>query len=315
VPIVIIIALLLLTVNGWWSSQLSPVSPKDEELKAIVVTRGQSVSEVADKLKKENLIKSTLAFNFYIKQQNLADKIKAGTFKLSPSMSTEEIVNKLKGGAEELWVTLLEGWRLEEMGKKLSEELGIEAQEFVKKGKEGYMFPDTYLFPKGVTVDQIVKALRNNFESKYSEELRTKIKSKGLTPDEGVMLASIVEREARSDKARTEIAGILLKRLNIDMGLNVDASLQYVLGYQPSEKSWWKRHLTKDDKKVESPYNTYLYRGLPPAPIANPSLSSLNAVANANPNTPYLYYYHDSKGGSHYATTLEEHNENVANNP
>ena len=99
------------------------------------------------------------------------------------------------------------------------------------------------------------------------------------------------------------------------MGLNADATLQYALGYQEKEKSWWKRHLSSEDKKVDSPYNTYLYRDLPPAPICNPSSSSLIAVANADLDTPYLYYYHDSKGNSHYAKTLEEHNQNVANNP
>ena len=99
------------------------------------------------------------------------------------------------------------------------------------------------------------------------------------------------------------------------MGLNADATIQYILGYQPNEKSWWKRHLTRDDLKVPSPYNTYLYVGLPPTPICNPSLSSLTAVASADPSTPYLYYYHDSKGISHYGKTLDEHNQNVANYP
>jgi UPF0755 protein len=128
-------------------------------------------------------------------------------------------------------------------------------------------------------------------------------------------LASLVEREGRSPQVRTEIAGILLKRYNMGMKLDLDATLQYALGYQPQEKSWWKRHLTRDDKEIDSPYNTYTHRDLPPTPICNPSLSSLEAVANANPKTPYLYYYHDSKGNSYYAKTLEEHSNNVNNHP
>lgn len=111
------------------------------------------------------------------------------------------------------------------------------------------------------------------------------------------------------------VASILLKRLKIDMGLNADATIQYALGYQPEEKSWWKRHLTAADLKIDSPYNTYLYKGLPPTPICNPSLSSLTAVANADPKTPYLYYYHDSEGNSYYAKSLDEHNANVTNHP
>ena len=103
------------------------------------------------------------------------------------------------------------------------------------------------------------------------------------------------------------------------MGLNVDAGVQYALGYQsnqsPPASGWWKNNLTKEDLQIDSPYNSYLYRGLPPTPICNPGLSSLRAVANADSSTPYLYYYHDSRGNSYYGKTLEEHNQNVANHP
>ncbi len=99
------------------------------------------------------------------------------------------------------------------------------------------------------------------------------------------------------------------------MALNADATVQYALGFQKGENSWWKRSLTFEDLKIDSPFNTYLHAGLPPAPISNPGLSSLTAVANADSTIPYLYYYHDSKGNSYYAKTLEEHNQNVAGHP
>lgn len=177
------------------------------------------------------------------------------------------------------------------------------------------MFPDTYLFPKEATVEYIVDTLRKTFDTRFASDLRAKIRAQGLTEEQGVILASIVEREARSDQARQMVASILLKRFKIGMALNADATVQYALGFQKTDKSWWKRHLTYDDLKVDSAYNTYTHAGLPPAPIANPGLSSLKAVADADPETPYLYYYHDSKGVSHYAKTLEEHNENVASYP
>jgi UPF0755 protein len=212
-------------------------------------------------------------------------------------------------------VTLTEGWRNEEMAKKLEEELGptLDKTEFLKIVKEGYMFPDTYFFEKDASASAVAAKLRDNFDLKYNSDLQAKIKKLGLTPSEGVILASIVEREARSDEARKMVASILLKRLNMDMGLNVDAAIQYALGYQPQEESWWKRHLTKADLQINSIYNTYIHKGLPPTPICNPSLSAFEAVANADPKTPYLYYYHDSEGVPHYAKTLEEHNQNVAN--
>ncbi len=312
--LIVLLIITFLFAKGWWDSQFKSVS-SDKTEKSFVIAKGAGVSEIAKKLKQGNLIKSELAFKYYVKQNNLTNKLQAGSYKLSPSMDVKELVEKMQTGSEDIWVTLLEGWRNEEIAEKLNEELKINKDEFLKSAKQGYMFPDTYLFPKQATVSYIVDTLENTFDSKFTSELRAGIRSQGLTEDQGVILASIVEREGRSQKVRTEIASILLKRFNIKMALNVDASLQYILGYQRGEKSWWKRNLTNEDKKIESPYNTYLHAGLPPKPICNPSISSLQAVADANPNTPYLYYYHDSKGNSYYGRTLDEHNENVANHP
>lgn len=314
VSIVILIVILILIAKGWWSSQLSAVSD-DKSAKMFVVEKGESFSEIVGRLQREHLIKSSFIFTLLAKQTGLGNKIQAGTFRLSSSYSARDILKTLTTQPLDNWVTLLEGWRVEEMAEKLNSELGIKNQEFLRVAKEGYMFPDTYLFPKDYSVLQIAQKLKETFNQKYSDDLKSKIKSLGLTEDQGVILASIVEREARSDQARTSVASILLKRLKIGMGLNADATIQYALGYQKGEKSWWKKNLTEDDKAIQSPYNTYLNAGLPPTPICNPGLSSLTAVANADPSTPYLYYYHDSKGNSYYAKTLEEHNANVANHP
>lgn len=311
---VIFIFIFIFIAWVWWNSQLSAVS-SDKSTSVFVIAKGDGVSLIAKKLKEKNLIKSELAFKIYVKQNNLTDKLQAGSYKLSSSQSVPELINKLQTGSNDTWVTLIEGWRVEEIAEKLNKELGINNKSFIEKAEEGYMFPDTYLFPKEATAEYIASALRKTFEEKFSDDLRAKIKAQGLTEKEGVILASIVEREARSDKVRTEVASILLKRFKIGMGLNADATVQYILGYQPAEKKWWKRNLTRDDLKIASPYNTYLHRDLPPAPIANPGLSSLQAVANADPSTPYLYYYHDSEGNSHYGKTLEEHNQNIANYP
>lgn len=310
----ILIIIIIFLAKGWWNSQFAAVS-SDKSTKIIVVEKGESFSKVTEELKKQNLIKSSWAFSLYAKQTGLGAKIQAGTFRLSPSMTAEQILKILSSQPLEHWITLLEGWRIEEIVEKLNSELGIQKSEFLKVAQEGYMFPDTYLFPKDYTPVQIAKRLKDNFDVKYPDDLKAKIKSLGLTENQGVILASIVEREARSDEARKMVASILLKRFKIGMGLNVDSTIQYILGYQPNEKSWWKKSITNEDKEINSPYNTYLYVGFPPTPICNPGLSSLQAVANADLKTPYLYYYHDLKGVSHYAKTLEEHNENVANYP
>lgn len=314
ITIITFIIIITVIAKTWWDTQFKAIS-SDKSTKIFVIAKGVGVSEIAKKLKMENLIRSELAFKIYIKQNNLTNKLQAGSYKISPSMSVFELVENLKTGSEDIWVTLIEGWRVEEMAEELNGKLRIDNGQFIKIAKEGYMFPDTYLFPKQSSASYVADTLKKTFDKRLTEDLKAKIRSKGLTEKEGVILASIVEREARSQKAREEVASILLRRFKIDMGLNADATIQYALGYQKDEKSWWKRHLNKEDLKVDSPFNTYLYRGLPPAPICNPSLSSLEAVANANPGTPYIYYYHDSKGNSYYAKSLDEHNENVANNP
>lgn len=311
---IVILIIVFFLAKGWWDSQLVSVST-DQSIKVFVVAKGAGVSEIAKKLKEENLIKSELVFKIYVKQNNLTDKLQAGSYKLSPSMSTPEILKVLQKGSEDIWVTLLEGWRLEEMAEEINAKFKIQKSKFLEAAKEGYMFPDTYLFPKEATVDYIASTLKNTFDKRFTSELRSKIRAQGLTEAQGIILASIVEREARSAEPRRMVASILLKRFKIGMGLNADATVQYALGFQKAEKSWWKRHLTYDDLKVDSVYNTYIHVGLPPAPIANPGLSSLNAVAGADSSTPYLYYYHDSKGISRYGRTLEEHNQNIARYP
>jgi UPF0755 protein len=155
-----------------------------------------------------------------------------------------------------------------------------------------------------------VKIFRDNFDSKFSAQMRADAKKTGLTTDETVVLASIVEREGRSREDRPVIAGILLKRLKTDWPLQVDATLQYALGYQTFEKTWWKKELNNDDKKIKSLYNTYLYTGLPPKPICNPGLESLRAVIYPT-ESDYWYYLHDPSGTVHYAATIEEHNANI----
>ncbi len=315
VGLIIFLIVIFGGVNFFWHSQIAAVS-SDKATKIFVIDKGESFSQIADELKKENLIKSIWAFKLLAKQKNYSDKLQAGTFRLSPSYSAEDTLKGLSGKPLDNWVTLLEGWRVEEMAQKLNDTLGTDKKEFIKSAKEGYMFPDTYLFPKDYTAEQIAQRLENTFSQKYDDSIKNKIKKLGLTEAQGVVLASIVEREARSTGAREAVASILLKRYKIGMALNADATIQYNLGYQVDEKGWWRKApITEDDKAIKSPYNTYLNAGLPPAPICNPSLSSLQAVANADPSTPYLYYYHDSKGIPHYAKTREEHDANVRNYP
>lgn len=324
-PLRFVVLIFLIAVIGFFVyryltiDNLGAVNPDDTKVQAFVVNKGETTLEVAQGLEKQGLIKSVQSFIDLVKKEGKDGSIKAGTYKLSPSMNAPEVLKNLELGVVDNWVTLLEGLRVEEYADKLKNQLGIDKAAFLKVAKEGYMFPDTYLFNKDATAETIAGTLRDTFDRRFNEDLKSKMKAKGLTPEQGVIMASIIEREARSDQRRTEVAGILLKRLKIGMALNADATVHYAKDSQELKQKgkiakYWTPITQADYQDVVSPYNTYLHSGLPPAPICNPSLSSLKAVANADPSTPYLYYYHDPRGNTYYATTLEEHNRNVSNN-
>ncbi len=316
----VVLALIFLIVIGFFVIQAftdylqAPADANGAKV-AFIINEGQSVAEVANNLEQKGIIRSGFFFKQSAKNANLV--VSAGDFVLSPAMTNDEIIKILSGESADTKVTLIEGWRVEEMARRLKAEMDIDEAEFLSLAEEGYMFPDTYFFHPDATSETITGILRSTFDKRYSDQIQNQIKAQGLTPQEGVTLASIVEREGRSKEVRTNVAGILLKRFKMGMKLDADATVQYAKDSQKLKNGtlikFWEPILISDYTNVISPYNTYLNNGLPPAPIANPSLMSLQAVADANPDTPYLYYFHDLAGNSYYGRTLEEHNENVAN--
>jgi len=294
----------------WFRDAIEPVNPQSTESKMFVVARGEGVRSISARLQSEGLIREPLAFFLVVKKEDAEKKIQAGDFRLRPSMSVYEILNELQHGSVDVWVTTLEGWRVEEVALKLAQELSIPEQEFLKVAEEGYMFPDTYLFPREATASMAASIMRNNFDSKVTPEIKSGIAAQGLTLAQGVTLASIVEREGRSAEDRPVIAGILLNRMKIGQALETDATIQYVLGYQSTEKTWWKKSIFNTDKELDSRYNTYKYAGLPPGPIASPGIQSIKAVASPTPSN-YMFYIHAPDGSVHYAKTYDEHLENV----
>lgn len=295
----------------WWQQAIAPLNKKDTSNKIFVIERGEDVRTIAKRLSQEKLIRDPIAFFLLVRFGGLQDKIQSGDFRLSPSYDMKAIANSLTHGTLDVWVTTLEGWRNEEIATNLSQLLDIPEVEFLKVAKIGYMFPDTYLVQKGASASAVANLFLNNFQAKMTPTLIEKARAKGLTLDEVVIIASMVEREALHDNDRPIVASVILNRLDEGMKLDIDATIQYVLGYQTDEKSWWKKSLTFEDLKIESPYNTYKNNGLPPTPIANPGLASIIAVIEA-PKTDYFYYVSDSGGNIHPAKTVEEHNRNVA---
>jgi UPF0755 protein len=315
--LIILVGVAIFCVKIYWDSLSGPMDANNKEQVVFQVKDGESVSEVASELESQGLIKSALAFRQIYSTKFRGTNIQAGQFNLSKAMGVEEMIKAMSHGADDKKVIILEGLRDVEMAIKLHQELGIDEDQFIAVSKQGYMFPDTYSFSTKSTPDSIALVMKNNFDRKYDQALQAKVRARGLSVDQGIILASIVEREARSQEVRTKVAGILLKRWKIGMALNADATVQYAkdtIGYKKIGEGYkfWQPVTLEEYQSVVSPYNTYQHAGFPPTPICNPSLSSIQAVADADPNTPYLYYYHDSQGNSYYGKTLEEHNRNVA---
>ena len=295
----------------WWNNSISPVDPANTIPVVFTVHSGDGVKIIASNLAAQNIIRSPTGFYLLVKILGIERQLQAGEFRLSPSMNAKDVAVELTHGMLDQWVTTLEGWRDEEMATTLAKDLDIPEEEILKYSKEGYMFPDTYLIPKDATAAAIAQIFLDNFDKKITPQMRADATKSGLTLDKIMVLASIVEREERTAQDRPVIAGIILKRLKADWPLEVDATLQYALGYQAADKTCWKKSLTDDDKKINSPFNTYLNTGLPPAPICNPGLESINAAIYPK-DSDYWYYIHDQSGDVHYAKTIDEHNANIA---
>lgn len=297
---------------GFISYELSPASTSQAE-QTIIIPKGASISSIGTQLTQKGLIRSPYVFRFVVWKNKLQGSIQAGTFKVKPSQSVEEIAFALTKGTDDTWVTLVEGWRNEEIAEELTQTFGPEfdTKKFLElaKDKQGYLFPNTYLFPKLSTPELIVSTLSKTFEKQFLTEDRQKLETQKRSVQDAVVMASLVEREARQPETMRTVAGILWKRLDAKWPLQVDATLQYAKGYDKKNKTWWSVPFGMD-KSIKSLYNTYANPGLPPMPICNPGLNALKAVANPI-ESPYWYYITDDNGVMHYAETLSEHNANV----
>lgn len=306
-----VLLLFILGGAGFYFEGSLPVDKNDKQSKLFVIEKGQGLNAIARDLEKEGLIRNKIVFILLVKQLGIEKNIQAGDYRLQRSLSATDLAKNLTKGSLDTWFTVIEGLRNEEIADQVTEELGIPSAEFLAAAQQGYLFPDTYLIPKNATSETVLTIMKNNFYTKFTPEMKAKALKNGLSENGAVILASLLEREAIFDADRQEIANIMLRRLEEGHRLQVDATVQYALGYQPVEKRWWKKNLTLEDLKFNSPFNTYLISGLPPTPICNPGKASLDAVVNGTTETPYLFYIHDSKGRTHYARNLAEHQRNI----
>lgn len=304
----ILIVVVVLGGFIFYKEGLMAVSANDKTIKMFTIDKGKSVEDIIKSLESEKLIRSKTIFYLILTQTGIDKKIQAGDFYLSPSMTAHEIAQNLTVGTFDKKITIIEGLRKEEIAAIFSKELNISEIEFIKTAKEGFLFPDTYLFPKDANANKVIEIMQNNFDTKITPDMKAKMKAKNLSLNQVLTIASLVEKEARLDEDRKEVASIIYKRYIKDWALEIDATVQYVIGYQVDEKTWWKKYLTQADLDVDSPYNTRRKVGLPPGPICNPGISSIIATVEADASTPYWFYISDKTGKMHYTKTLEQHN-------
>lgn len=293
----IVALVLLLAVIAVASMMIVLLSPKDQDNPVetdLIVSSGMSRSDISRSLHEEGIIRNQFAFFIYLRM--IQATIMPGTYEVSSAQSASVIADNLASSRfKTARITVIEGWRARDIERHVVEDRNLtQLVGFADKAEdyEGYLFPDTYDIKVEVTIDELINLLRSNF-ARRTQGLN-------VTP-ETVILASIVEREAKGDEERPAIAQVYINRLNIGMRLQADATIQYAKGD-------WRAIRRSDYTSVISPYNTYLVDGLPKGPIANPGLASIKAVLEPEKHG-YLFYLH-AQGRTHFAVTYEEHNVN-----
>ncbi len=290
-----------------------PVDARNSQPTTVVIPRGAALKTIIDTLDKEGVIRSKLVFYILARTHKKDSVIQAGSFRIRPNMNAYEIIESLSKGSDDVWITIIEGLRKEEIAHEITKELNIPEADFIAQANEGTLFPDTYLFPRYASVDQVLGIFEANYKKKFTPELKEQARAKGLTENQVLTIASMVEREANTPPTMQKVASVIVKRWKNDWPLQIDATVQYILGYQENTGTWWKQRLTKADLDISSPYNTYEHPGLPPAPIASPGLEAIKAVINADPNTPYWFYISNKDGSEMiFSRTVEEHNAAIA---
>jgi UPF0755 protein len=302
--LLIVLFLCWLVGREWWWKSSGPSVP----FVTVVIEEGSSVAQIADKLKEEKIIGSPYLFKAYTKLTGQSGVLQAGEFNLSRGMSASDVLEIITDArANEISLTFIEGWTLTQIGDYLESQGVVSKSEWSAAAShdlEGYLFPDTYRFLKGVTAEEIVSRMRAEMDEKINAEMRAELERNGTSVHEMLTMASIIEKEVSSAEDRKKISDIFWKRLAIGMALQADSTVNYITGKNTPAISY-------EDRDVDSPYNTYKYRGLPPGPISNPGASAIEAAVYPSSN-PYYFFLTDEGGNVWYAKTLEEHNANKA---
>ncbi len=307
-----------------------PLDPGAAE-REFAIEIGESLPSVAQRLEREGLIRSAEAFQIYVAYRGWDKTIQAGAYQISPAQSAMEIALAFQDATpHDVPFIILPGWRLEEIADALpTSGLTINPQDFLDGAKqkrtlhlqsgnvkvpslEGYLLPGSYVLAREITLNQMLDGFIQRFDQVMTSELVDAYKDRGLSISQAVTLASIVQREAVVAEEKPLIASVFHNRLQAGMKLDSDPTVQYAVGFNQDQKTWWTNPLTAVDLAINSAYNTYLVTGLPPTPICSPDEQSLHAVAY--PEISEYYYFQaacDGSGWHQFSRTYEEHLQNL----
>ncbi|MDD4803099.1 MAG: endolytic transglycosylase MltG [Syntrophomonas sp.] len=320
--ILILLVVIFAMAYGSWrfiNQQYLAVDPNDPSLIEVRIIENSSAHEVAALLYKNGLIRSEKIFLSYCRQKGLDTQLRAGLYNFSKSQSLPELAGQIsQGKIKTLSFTIPEGYTVHQIGELLVNkqictqqqwhealqdnydyDFLVSSQSGDEKRFEGYLFPDTYAFGEEISAKDIVTMMLNNFAVVWNRYYADQINAKQLDAREVLIIASLIEREARIPEERKKISGVIYNRLLKGMPLQIDATVLYSLGEH-------KETVTYKDLEIDSPYNTYKNTGLPPGPIAAPGGAAIEAAINPEQHS---YYYYVSKGDNshHFSSTYAEH--------
>jgi len=313
----LVFTIIIVSIFAWYFQSIQPVAHFDVTSVDFEIKPNSGLSDITNSLSAAKLIRSRTAFKITVVRLGITDKMQAGYFKLSPNMNATEIARALThASVRQVRVTLQEGLRKEEINFILDKAFrDVPGKKFnsadfaaLAKGKEGRLFPDTYDFALSATAEDVINKLLNRFD-----EVTSALNIPSSKINEIIIIASLLEREAANAGEMPLVAGVILKRLQNDWPLQIDATVQYALASKNCPKIdcvWWANNLTSTNIKFVSPYNTYLNKGLPPTPISSPGKDAISAAASPQESTAW-FYLHDLNGKIHFADTIENHNQNI----
>lgn len=277
--------------------------PLSSQEQRFVIPKGCSAHQVARDLQRQGFIFHPWTFLIWVKLSSGKGAIQPGVYSLSPRWTGRHLFRTLRRGPPATRLTFPEGWTAKQMAGLLETRGVTPAAEFLSvvslRKLEGFLFPDTYFFEQGLSASQVVDLMVKRFHEQEPKEMLAQAKVLKLSYRQIVTLASLVEREARAPQERALIAGVFYNRLRKHWRLESCATVEYALGE-------WKRHLTYNDLDVDSPYNTYRHKGLPPGPICNPGAAALEAAAHPQV-TDMMFFVADGHGTHRFSKYYQEH--------